>query len=146
MASGDLFRGFLLRFSMKKDQHVRMLQKFEDNRLNGGKAKTQIIMDALEMYYHALENDSRNSGDEPATVREMERRMEQRLVQFRQEIKEEMAQELFRMVISSMAGQPVPAAALPTGKLEQEETGEDAAVDISGMPDIMDKIMDWSEN
>jgi hypothetical protein len=145
MASGDLFRGFLLRFSMKKDQHVRMLQKFEDNRLNGGKAKTQIIMDALEMYYHALENDSGNGGDEPATVREMERRMEQRLVQFRQEIKEEMAQELFRMIISSMAWQPV-SAALPTGKTEREETGEDDAADISGMPDIMDKIMDWSEN
>ena len=145
MASGDLFRGFLVRFSMKKDQHVRMLQKFEDNRLNGGKAKTQIIMDALEMYYHALENDSGNGGDEPATVREMERRMEQRLVQFRQEIKEEMAQELFRMIISSMAGQPVPAA-LPTGKTEHEETGDDDAADISGMPDIMDKIMDWSEN
>lgn len=39
MASGDLFRGFLLRFSMKKDQHVRMLEKFEDNRLNGGESQ-----------------------------------------------------------------------------------------------------------
>lgn len=76
MASGDLFRGFLLRFSMKKDQHVRMLEKFEDNRLNGGKAKTQIIMDALEMYYHALESDSGRGGDEAVTVREMEERME----------------------------------------------------------------------
>lgn len=142
MAGGDLFRGFLVRFSMKKDQHVRMLQKFEDNRLNGGKAKTQIIMDALEMYYHALENDGGAGGDEPATMREVE----QRLARFRQEIKEEMAQELFRMIISSMTGQPVPAAALPTGKPEQEEMREDGAVDISGMPDIMDKIMDWSEN
>lgn len=72
MASGDLFRGFLLRFSMKKDQHVRMLEKFEDNRLNGGKAKTQIIMDALEMYYHALESDGGSGEDETVTVREMD--------------------------------------------------------------------------
>lgn len=85
MASGDLFRGFLLRFSMKKDQHVRMLEKFEDNRLNGGKAKTQIIMDALEMYYHALESDGGSREDETVTVWEMEQRLEQ----FRQEIKEE---------------------------------------------------------
>lgn len=140
MASGDLFRGFLLRFSMKKDQHVRMLEKFEDNRLNGGKAKTQIIMDALEMYYHALESDGGSGEDETVTVREMEQRLEQ----FRQEIKEEMAQELFRMIISSMAGQP--SAVLSTPKVEQEEPGEDAAADISGMPDIMDKIMDWSES
>ena len=140
MASGDLFRGFLLRFSMKKAQHVRMLEKFEDNRLNGGKAKTQIIMDALEMYYHALESDGGNRGDETVTVREMEQRLEQ----FRQEIKEEMAQELFRMIISSMAGQPLVEFPIRTEK--QEEPGEDAAADISGMPDIMDKIMDWSES
>lgn len=140
MASGDLFRGFLLRFSMKKDQHVRMLEKFEDNRLNGGKAKTQIIMDALEMYYHALESDGGSGEDETVTVREMEQRLEQ----FRQEIKEEMAQELFRMIISSMAGQP--SVEFPIRTEKQEELGEDAAADISGMPDIMDKIMDWSES
>lgn len=140
MASGDLFRGFLLRFSMKKDQHVRMLEKFEDNRLNGGKAKTQIIMDALEMYYHALESDGGRGEDETLTVREMEQRLEQ----FRQEIKEEMAQELFRMIISSMAGQP--SVEIPIRNEKQEEPGEDAAADISGMPDIMDKIMDWSES
>ena len=140
MASGDLFRGFLLRFSMKKDQHVRMLEKFEDNRLNGGKAKTQIIMDALEMYYHALESDGGSREDETVTVREMEQRLEQ----FRQEIKEEMAQELFRMIISSMAGQP--SVEFPIRTEKQEELGEDAAADISGMPDIMDKIMDWSES
>ena len=51
VASGDLFPGFPVRFSMKKTQHVKMLEKFEDRRLNGGKAKNQIIMDALEMYY-----------------------------------------------------------------------------------------------
>lgn len=140
MASGDLFRGFLLRFSMKKDQHVRMLEKFEDNRLNGGKAKTQIIMDALEMYYHALESDGGSGEDETVTVWEMEQRLEQ----FRQEIKEEMAQELFRMIISSMAGQP--SVEFPIRTEKQEEPGEDAAADISGMPDIMDKIMDWSES
>ena len=140
MASGDLFRGFLLRFSMKKDQHVRMLEKFEDNRLNGGKAKTQIIMDALEMYYHALESDGGGGEDETVTVREMEQRLEQ----FRQEIKEEMAQELFRMIISSMAGQP--SVEFPIRTEKQEEPGEDAVADISGMPDIMDKIMDWSES
>ena len=97
-------------------------------------------MDALEMYYHALESDGGNRGDETVTVREMEQRLEQ----FRQEIKEEMAQELFRMIISSMAGQP--SVEFPIRKEKQEEPGEDAAADISGMPDIMDKIMDWSES
>ena len=30
MASGDLFKGFPVRFSMKNMQHVRVLEKFED--------------------------------------------------------------------------------------------------------------------
>ena len=55
-----------------------------------------------------------------------------------------MAQELFRMIISSMAGQP--SVEFPIRKEKQEKPGEDAAADISGMPDIMDKIMDWSES
>lgn len=55
-----------------------------------------------------------------------------------------MAQELFRMIISSMAGQP--SVEFPIRKEKQEEPGENAAADISGMPDIMDKIMDWSES
>lgn len=39
MASGDLFRAFTIRFSFKKEQYVRMLQKFEDRKLTDGKAK-----------------------------------------------------------------------------------------------------------
>ena len=33
MASGDLFRAFTVRFSFKKEQHVRLLKKFEDGKL-----------------------------------------------------------------------------------------------------------------
>lgn len=36
MASGDLFRAFTVRFSFKKGQHVRLLEKFEDKKLNDG--------------------------------------------------------------------------------------------------------------
>ncbi len=57
MASGDLFRAFTLRFSFKKRQHVQMLQKFEDRQLTDGKSKNQVVMDALEMYFDALENN-----------------------------------------------------------------------------------------
>lgn len=142
MASGDLFRGFPVRFSMKKSQHVRMLEKFEDRRLNGGKAKNQIIMDALEMYYNALESGSDTSGDEAVTVRFLE----QRLLQFKQEFREEIIQELLRIFIGSgITGQPVTVSS-PNGEPEAEETEEDGVADIRGMPDIMDKIMGWSED
>lgn len=142
MASGDLFRGFLVRFSMKKSQHVRMLEKFEDRRLNGGKVKNQIIMDALEVYYNLLEGGSDTSEEEVVTVQYLE----QRLLQFKQEIREEMMQELLRFFVTGgMARQPVEVSA-PIGEPEKGDFGEDGVADISGMPDIMDKIMGWSED
>lgn len=143
MASGDLFHGFPLRFSMKKGQHVKVLEKFEDRKLNGGKAKNQVIIDALEKYYDEMENENEGNVDEAVTVR----LLEQKLIQFRQEFREEMIQELLRIFISSMAGQQVVVSA-PVAEPEAEaaEMPEDDMADISGMPDIMDKIMSWSED
>lgn len=142
VASGDLFRGFPVRFSMKKTQHVRMLEKFEDRRLNGGKAKNQIIMDALEMYYNALESGSDTDGEEAVMVQFLE----QRLLQFKLEFREEMMQELLRFFVTGgITGQPVVVSA-PIGEPQTGDMEEDGVADISGMPDIMDKIIDWSEN
>ena len=143
MASGDLFKGFPVRFSMKNMQHVKVLEKFEDRRLNGGKVKNQIIMDALEVYYNLLEGGSDTSEEEAVTVQYLE----QRLLQFKQEFREEMLQELLKFFVTSgsMAGQPVMASA-PIRETETGDLGEDEVADISGMPDIMDKIMGWSED
>ena len=60
MAYGDLFRNFTIRFSMTKREHVRLLEKFEDDKLNGGRAKNQVVMDALKMYYDAQEAGNGN--------------------------------------------------------------------------------------
>lgn len=142
MASGDLFRAFTVRFSYKKEQHVRMLQKFEDNRLNGGKTKNQVVMDALEMYYNSLENNSDTKEDKVVT----KRFLEQRLMKFRQEFREEMLRELLNIFVSGrMAGKPVMVSS-SNGRSQMEDVKEDGAADISGMPDIMDKIMSWSDS
>ncbi len=142
MASGDLFRAFTVRFSYKKEQHVRMLQKFEDKKLNDGKAKNQVVMDALEMYYNSLENDSDTKEDKVIT----EQFLEQRLVKFRQEFWEEMLRELLNIFVSGrMAGQPVMVSS-PNGDSQMEDVKENGAADISGMSDVMDKIMSWSDS
>ena len=44
-----------------------------------------------------------------------------------------------------MAGQQVMAS-VPAGEPETADRNEDEAADISGMPDVMDKIMGWSED
>ena len=121
MASGDLFKGFPVRFSMKNMQHVRVLEKFEDRRLNGGKVKNQIIMDALEMYYNSLENDSATKKDKVIT----EQLLEQRLMKFRQEFREEMLRELLNIFFSGrMAGQSVMVSS-PNKESQMEDVKED---------------------
>ena len=142
MASGDLFRAFTVRFSLKKGQHVRMLQKFEDRKLNDGKSKNQVVMDALEMYYNSLENDSDTEENKLIT----EQLLELRLMKFRQEFREEMLRELFNIFVSGrMAGQSVMVSS-SNGESHVEDVKEDGAADISGMPDVMNKIMNWSDS
>ena len=136
MVAGDLFHGFSLRFSFKKDQHVRMLEKFEDRELNGGKSKNQVIMAALEMYYDNLENN------ENVTKEVTEKYLEKRLEQFKREI----LWDILRILIGgNMAGRSL---VFPESSGEQKthftEREEDA--NISEMPDVMGKVMDWSSN
>ncbi len=142
MASGDLFRAFTVRFSFKKEQYVKLLNKFEDEKLTSGKAKNQIVMDALEMYFNALENNN-DSKEDKWDTKEF---VEQQLEQYRQECKEEILGEILRILIGGrMAGPPfmVPS---PAGKQETEEVMKNGLADISRMPDVMDKIMDWSSS
>lgn len=144
MAYGELFRHFTIRFSLKKKQHVKMLQKFEDKKLIGSRTKNQLVMDALEMFFDTLE-----AGEEKELPEEMTTEyFEKRLSEAKEDIKREVLQEVFRIVLGNMvAGQIAVEATLPGREPEPEETGEDDGVaDISGMPDIMDKIMSWSEN
>ena len=142
MASGDLFRAFTVRFSFKKEQHVRMLQKFEDRKLNDGKSKNQVVMDALEMYYNFLENDSDTKEDKVIT----EQLLEQWLMKLRQEFREEMLRELLNIFVSGrMAGQSVMVSS-PNNESQMEDVKVDEVSDISGMPDVMNKIMSWSDS
>ena len=121
MARGDLFRPFSLRFSMKNEQHVKILQKFNDKKLNGGRVKNQIVMDALEMYFNELENKNGTKEDKLVTKDFLERRLEN----FKQECKEEILGELIRIFVGNrMVGQPFMASS-STGKPRTEEVMKD---------------------
>ena len=121
MASGDLFRPFSLRFSMKNEQHVKILEKFNDKKLNGGRVKNQIVMDALEMYFNDLENKNGTKEDKLVTKDFLERRLEN----FKQECKEEILGELIRIFVGNrMVGQPFMASS-STGKPRTEEVMKD---------------------
>lgn len=148
MAYGELFRHFTIRFSLKKAQHVRLLQLFEDKKLTAGRTKNQMVMDALEMFFDALlAGEGKKLPDEMTPEY-----FEKRLSEMKEEIRTEVLQEVFRIVLGNAAAgqaafqQTLPVARSPIVETEPEETGEDEVADISGMPDIMDKIMGWSED
>ncbi len=147
MAYGELFRHFTIRFSLKKGQHVRLLQKFEDNKLIGAKTKNQVVMDALEMYFDALEAGTGNGKKEEITPAYFEKR----LSDMKTEIKAELLQEILRTVLGNVITGQAAAVSPHTRESESVDMGEenmagDGMADISGMPDVMDKIMGWSEN
>lgn len=142
MASGDLFRPFSVRFSLKNERHVKILQKFNDDNLNGGKVKNQIVMEALEMYFNAMKSNSETQKDKLVT----KQFFEQRLGQFKQECKGEILREFLRIFVSGrMVGQPIMTASF-IGEPVTEEITEDVVANISGMPDVIDKIMGWSDS
>lgn len=103
MARGDLFRPFLLRFSLKNEKHVKILQKFNDKKLNDGRIKNQTVMDALEKYFNVLENKNGTKEDKLFT----KDFLEQRLEKFKQECREEILRERLRIFVGSrMLGRP----------------------------------------
>ena len=133
MVSGDLFRAFTVRFSYKKEQHVRLLKKFEDEKLTDGKAKNQIVMDALEMYFNDLENKNGTKEDKLLT----KDFLEQRLENFKQECKKETLRELLRIFVASrVLGQPfmIPS---PTGKQGTEEIIQDGRQIVVGQKNLL---------
>ena len=112
------------------------------NRLKRMSQSGDLDMDALEMYYHSLENDSDTKEDKVIT----EQFLEQRLMKLRQEFREEMLRELLNIFVSGrMAGQSFMVFS-PNGESQMEDVKEDGAADISEMPDVMDKIMSWSDS
>ena len=143
MAYGELFRHFTIRFSLKKAQHVRLLQLFEDKKLTAGRTKNQLVMDALEMFFDAL-----MAGEGKELPKELTPvYFEKRLSEMKEEIKAEVIQEVVRIVLgNAVAGTPTVVAGVFDGEPEPEKTGEDDVAGISEMPDIMDKIMNWSES
>ena len=100
-------------------------------------------MDALELYYDALE--AREGKELPKELTPAY--FEKRLSEMKEEIKAEVIQEIVRIVLgNAVAGMPAVAAGILDGELNLEEIGENDVADISEMPDIMDKIMNWSES
>ena len=93
------------------------------------------------MYFDALENNNDTKEDKWDT----KEFVEQQLEQYRQECKEELLGEILRILIGSrMAGQPFMVSS--TGGQKPEEVMKNGLADISGMPDVMDKIMDLSSS
>lgn len=125
MASGDLFYQYPARFSMKNIRDVELWEKLHNEELNRGKVKNQIVMDALEMYYNAMEK--KNDGSEDKSCREQF--LEQRLEQVKRELREEVLQEMLGVIVSSVMGRQPVTVFSHIGKLEEKSGMEDGMLD-----------------
>ena len=120
-----------------------MLQKFEDKKLNDGKSKNQIVMDALEVYYDVLEKKNQSGMQTELTPDYLEKR----LSDMEESIRVKMLQEIVGIILGSAISGQQSVLQSSYGKPGTMETlDDDETVDISSMPEVMGKIMDWSDS
>lgn len=137
----SLFYTFHLRFSFLKSQHMELLKKLEKESELGRKSKTQIIMDALEVYYEEKEKAERNEDAKKYISVDQ-------LDNVRNEIRAEVYQECMRM----FAGNAVARATnvLPQGGEMNQQSSQDKTAkdkedyDIESDEVVMSNIARWS--
>lgn len=136
-----LFYAFNLRFSFLKSQHMELLQKLEKESELGRKSKTQIIMDALEVYYEEQEKAERNEDAKKYISVDQ-------LDNVRNEMRAEVYQECMRM----FAGNTLARATnvLPQGGEMNQQSSPDKTAkeqddyDIESDEVVMSNIARWS--
>lgn len=137
----SLFYTFHLRFSFLKRQHMELLQKFEKESELGRKSKTQIIMDALEVYYEEQEKAERNEDDKKYISVDQ-------LDNIRNEIRAEVYQECMRMFAGNAVAR-VTNVLPQDGEMNQQSSTDKTAkdkedYDIESDEVVMSNIARWS--
>lgn len=140
----NLFRGFNLRFSMTKKQHLDVLIRWDEEAATGRKSRTQIIVDALEEHYKRLDNPE-------GTQKQMTYLQAEDLEQIKNEIRMEMYRELARFFMGGYVGNTAGGnilSELRNGTSQnidaEENNGMEGLGTLTSDEAIMDRVMEWS--
>ncbi len=140
----DLYRTVTIRFSLLKQDHVRLLEKMEQECREGNSpiSKNKLIIQCIEEHYAMLA--SRQSDE--TLEKKLKSYVDGEVQKVKREIGMEIYQDVFRMFAGGLAAagsqwKPEMTPAQPEEQTGRMDAGE---VDLSGDTDIMDEVMKWS--
>lgn len=140
----DMCRTVTIRFSLLKQDHVRLLEKMEQECREGSSpiSKNKLIIQCIEEHYAMLAS---RQSDETLEKR-LKSYVDGEVQKIKREIGMEIYQDVFRMFAGGLAAagsqwKPKMAPAQPEEQMGRMDAGE---VDLSRDTDIMDEVMKWS--
>ncbi|MCM1159563.1 MAG: hypothetical protein NC348_13865 [Clostridium sp.] len=136
-----------MRFSLLNPDHVRLLEKMEQECRQGGRSfsKNKLIIQCIEEHYAMLE-----SGQAQGMLEQrLKSYVDGEVQKIKQEIGMRIYRDVFQMFASGLAAagnQWKPAASEIRAEQPEEPPGhtDSGEVDLSENADMMDDIMKWS--
>ena len=151
-----------VRLSYDNPEHVRIMDILDDLNLDVHKSRNQFIINAITFYVEAINNDTLTYTDERkqremeekfVTHDEMQEMMDKFSVKIKTELHEEMIKLLASIVVSSGGNTGIPVST--AGDVIKEEVSvsenavsdhEDLAETLSRYDNVMQQVMNWSED
>ena len=151
-----------VRLSYDNPEHVRIMDILDDLNLDVHKSRNQFIINAITFYVEAINNDTLTYTDERkqremeekfVTHDDMQEMMDKFSVKIKTELHEEMIKLLASIVVSSGGNTGIPVST--AGDVIKEEVSvsenavsdhEDLAETLSRYDNVMQQVMNWSED
>lgn len=151
-----------VRLSYDNPEHVRIMDILDDLNLDVHKSRNQFIINAITFYVEAINNDTLTYTDERkqremeekfVTHDDMQEMMDKFSVKIKTELHEEMIKLLAGIVVSSGGNTGIPVST--AGDVTKEEVSvsenavsahEDLAETLSRYDNVMQQVMNWSED
>ena len=138
------FRHVSLRFNYSNPEHMRLLGIVDSLDPKVYKSKNRFILDAIKYYVEKLEERNLLSwnADSNKSVYVTEERLEEVVSDLKKSIKAEVYEDLLKSVLSS----GVNAFHGKCSDTENYEKPDNKPEDLSNYSDVMNKVLNWSEN
>ena len=136
---GNLYKTISVRFSLINEQHVRCLQKIENQGRAAGMPKSQIIIKALEDHFGEMDDDGMGRA-----LAEAKEDIGQYAQGIKETIKREIRQELMAELLGMVSGIDLRGTAAGTAAASPPADGtEDGAFDLEKNEGIVESAMKW---
>lgn len=140
---GNLYKTIPVRFSLINEQHINTLHSLEKLCKPAGESRSQIMINAIEMYCRRMEQGEGADGF-PVNMKED---IDRYLDGAKERIKNEIRQELMKELINIISGISIPGGA---GAAIQGDAGKGREQDSSGQMEdiendagIMENALKW---